>query len=248
MLYISLHTRVDYYAEHEFFVHRIQHLVLHHLGPLLVMAAYPAVVIKAALPLRWRMAWRRARHTTVLRWTLRALFHPTVVTLVFIASVLVWVIPSVQFVSMLDWRLYRFMNWSVTLTGFAYWGMLLDHRPAPPARLAPGLRVLSPILTMSPQILAGAIITFSQRDMFPIFDICGRAFFGMPALIDQSLGGLIMWVPAALIEAVGGLMALRCWMRLSQNGRLQRRPRRQFAAPTSAAKPTSAPAGPGPAG
>ena len=40
MLYASLHTRVDYYAE-RMFIHRLQHLVLHHLGPLLVMGAYP---------------------------------------------------------------------------------------------------------------------------------------------------------------------------------------------------------------
>jgi putative membrane protein len=31
-LYLSLHTRVDYYAERMFFIHRVQHLVLHLLG------------------------------------------------------------------------------------------------------------------------------------------------------------------------------------------------------------------------
>ncbi|KAB0274808.1 cytochrome c oxidase assembly protein, partial [Klebsiella pneumoniae] len=39
LLYLSMHTRLDYYAERMFFIHRAQHLVLHHLGPLLVMAA-----------------------------------------------------------------------------------------------------------------------------------------------------------------------------------------------------------------
>src|SRR5260363_129999 len=38
LFYLALQTRVDYYAEHEFFAHRSQHLVLHHLAPLLVMA------------------------------------------------------------------------------------------------------------------------------------------------------------------------------------------------------------------
>jgi hypothetical protein len=41
LFYIALHTRLDYYAEHQFFVHRLQHLVLHHLAPLILMAAYP---------------------------------------------------------------------------------------------------------------------------------------------------------------------------------------------------------------
>ncbi len=44
VLYLSLHTRLDYYAEHEFFIHRIQHLVLHHLAPLILMAGFPGPV------------------------------------------------------------------------------------------------------------------------------------------------------------------------------------------------------------
>src|SRR3546814_20890960 len=57
-LYLSLHTRVDYYAERMFFIHRLQHLVLHHLGPLLIIGAYPGQVMRAGLPMRWRY-WLR---------------------------------------------------------------------------------------------------------------------------------------------------------------------------------------------
>ncbi len=52
LLYLSMHTRLDYYAERMFFIHRIQHLVLHHLGPLLVMAAFPGRSCVRACP--WR--------------------------------------------------------------------------------------------------------------------------------------------------------------------------------------------------
>jgi putative membrane protein len=61
LFYIALHTRLDYYAEHQFFVHRLQHLVLHHLAPLILMAAYPGSALRAGLPLRWRSALRNAR-------------------------------------------------------------------------------------------------------------------------------------------------------------------------------------------
>jgi len=145
--------------------------------------------------------------------------HPSVVSVLFLVSVLIWLVPSVQFVSMLDWRLYTLMNWSVTISGLMYWGMLLDHRPSPPGRMRPGLRVLSPVITMTPQILAGAIITFTQHDLYPVFSLCGRAYDLSP-LVDQSLGGLIMWVPAAILEAIGAMLALRQLMRLSERGRL----------------------------
>jgi putative membrane protein len=215
LFYIALHTRLDYYAEHQFFVHRIQHLVLHHLAPLILMASYPSTVLRAGLPLRSRVVLRRWQRSRAARIAAAIVLNPTFISVAFVVSVVFWLIPAVQFVAMLDWRIYVFMNWSVAASGLLYWWMLLDHRPSPPSRTRPGLRVLSPVITMTPQILVGAIITFSSRDLYPIFTLCGRAFALSPAL-DQSLGGLIMWVPAAVLEAIGGLMALRHLMRLSE--------------------------------
>jgi putative membrane protein len=84
------------------------------------------------------------------------------------------------------------------------------------------------------------VITFTQHDLYPIFTLCGRAYDLSP-LIDQSLGGLIMWVPAAILEAIGGLIALRQLMRLSERGRLPNRARRTAGrsqpGPASAAVP-----------
>jgi putative membrane protein len=215
LLYIALHTKLDYYAEHQFFVHRIQHLVLHHLAPLILMASYPGCVLRAGLPLRWRGALRRLQRSRSARAIGAIVLNPGFISLAFVVSVVFWLIPSVQFVAMLDWRIYRFMNWSVTVSGLLYWWMLLDHRPSPPSRTRPGLRVLSPVITMTPQILVGAIITFSSQDLYPVFTLCGRAFTSVPPALDQSLGGLIMWVPAGVLEAIGALMALRHVMRLS---------------------------------
>ena len=244
VLYLSLHTRLDYYAEHEFFIHRIQHLILHHLAPLMVMSGFPGPVMWKGLPLAWRMRLRAWGRTKTLRTFKAIALNPGVVTFAFVLSVLIWLVPSIQFVSMLDWRLYHFMNWSVTITGLVYWWMLLDHRPAPPARMKAGLRVLSPVITMSPQILAGAYIAFSQHDLYPVFDLCGRAFGGITQAMDQSIGGLVMWVPAALLEAVGGLIALRNWMQLSERKRLpqKRKPQRPPARRPAASKAAPAPA------
>src|SRR5690554_4866348 len=155
LLYLSLHTRVDYYAERMFFIHRIQHLVLHHLGPLLVMAAYPGQVMRAGLPLAWRNRLARARRDSLSVRILEALAtNRFLVPLLFVVLVLIWLEPTIQFYSMLDWRIYRFMNWSVVISGCMYWNLILDRRPRPPAAMSPGARVFSPILTMVPQMVA----------------------------------------------------------------------------------------------
>ena len=223
IIYLSLHTYLDYYAEHEFFMHRLQQLLLHHLAPLLIVTAYPVSVLRAGLPLTWRVhLLPPLRRSWPWRAVTGVLMNPTVATVLFIVFVLIWLIPELQTLAMLDWRVYRFMNWTMLISGFAYWSLVLDHRPHPPGRMVAGMRVLSPAITMSPQILAGAIVTFSHTDLYPIFEICGRAFT-FNVLTGQMVGGLITWVPAALIESIGGLLALRLWLRLSRNGRLPRR-------------------------
>ncbi len=228
LLYLSLHTMLDYYAERMFFMHRIQHLVLHHLGPLVVMAAYPGQVLRAGLPLAWRRGLRRFNQTLAGRSVVALLTNPIIVPALFIFLVVVWLIPSVQFYSMLDWRLYRLMNWSVVITGFMYWNLILDRRVCPPSAMSPGGRVLSPIVTMAPQMVAGAIIAFTERDLYPLFDLCGRAI-PMDAQTDQMIGGLTMWIPAAMTEVIGLMVALRTLMRLSAKGRWGQSPRQQDA-------------------
>lgn len=218
LLYLSLHTMLDYYAERMFFMHRIQHLFLHHLGPLVVMAAYPGQVMRAGLPLTWRHGLQRFNQTGLGRGLIAILTNPIIVPALFIFLVIVWLIPSVQFYSMLDWRLYRLMNWSVVITGFMYWNLILDRRVCPPSAMSPGGRVLSPIVTMAPQMVAGAIIAFTERDLYPLFDLCGRAI-AMEAQTDQMIGGLTMWIPAAMTEVIGLMVALRTLMRLSAKGR-----------------------------
>ena len=223
IIYLSLHTYLDYYAEHEFFMHRLQQLLLHHLAPLLIVTAYPVSVLRAGLPLAWRLRLLRPlQRSWPWRIVMGVLMNPTVATVLFVVFVLIWLIPDLQTLAMLDWRVYRFMNWTMLISGFAYWSLVLDHRPHPPGRMVAGMRVLSPAITMTPQILAGAIVTFSRTDLYPIFEICGRAFT-FNVLTGQMIGGLITWVPAAMIESIGGLMALRLWLQLSRNGRLPRR-------------------------
>lgn len=223
IIYLSLQTYLDYYAEHEFFMHRTQQLLLHHLAPLLICATYPMSVLRAGVPLAWRCAFvRPLERWWPWRLVSGVLFNPVVATVLFVLFVLIWLWPPLQTLAMLDWRIYRFMNWTMLISGFIYWSLVLDHRPHPPARMTAGLRVLSPGITMTPQIVAGAIITFSRTDLYPIFELCGRAFT-FNVITGQMIGGVITWVPAAMIESIGALLALRVWLSLSRRGRLPRR-------------------------
>ncbi|CAM2178578.1 putative membrane protein [Paraburkholderia sacchari] len=222
-LYVALHTRLDYFFEHEFFMHRAQHLVLHHLGPFFIALAYPGTALRAGVPFAWRQRFvRPALNARPVRAMLDVVMYPVVAVTLFVGLIYFWLLSPIHFIAMLDWRLYRVMNWSMVIDGLLFWWLVLDPRPAPPARLAPGKRVLVVIAAIPPQIVLGAFIFFTSHELYPIYSICGRAFTWLSPMRDQQIGGLLLWIPGSMMSVVGALIALRHWMRLSACGRLKR--------------------------
>ena len=87
------------------------------------------------------------------------------------------------------------------------------------------------IAAIPPQIVLGAFIFFSPRELYPVYSICGRAFTWLSPMRDQQIGGLLVWIPGSMMSVIGALIALRHWMRLSGRARL----RDKHAAPVKAA-------------
>lgn len=204
-LYAVAHTQIDYYAEHAFFIHQLQSLVLHQLGPFLIALARPWAVLSAGMPQAIRRLIQRISVLRSMRWTLNALFHPAAAVLVFAGLTIFWLLPSVHFIAMLDWRVYRLMNWSMVLNGLMFWGLVLDSR----SQWSPGSRITTMLAAAPPQILMGILIFFTPRELYPIYTLCGRAFTGMSPLTDQQLGGLILWMHGTMMSVIGILIVIR---------------------------------------
>jgi putative membrane protein len=188
-LYSVLQSGLDYYAQHAFFVHRIQHLVLHHAGPFLIALGLPPATFN-----RWGSAPAWLRRST----------HPWVSAALFNGLVLFWLLPAVHLPAMLDGRLYRLMNWSMALNGLLFWILVL--RGATPGwRVGAAQRIGLMLAVVPLQIASGALIFFSTNDLYPGYALCGRAF-GMTALQDQQIGGLILWIPGAMMSVLGILL------------------------------------------
>ena len=206
--YTMLHTGFDYYAQYLFFAHRLQHLVLHHLGPFFIALAAPWALLRLGLPerLREHAAW--LWNNPVSQGSYGFLQHPVVAPVLFVGLIYFWLIPSIHFDAMLSLTLYQVMNWSMFLDGLLFWWLILDPRDperAGTVRFLP--RVLILFLIMIPQILLGAYITLANVDLYDVYAVCGRAWPIAPET-DQQLGGLITWIPAAMMSALGMVVVL----------------------------------------
>jgi putative membrane protein len=213
LLYAVTQTHIDFYAQHLFFAHRAQHIVLHHLGPFLVGLGLADEMIWVGMPTFLRTALARRS----IRRVLGVIQNPVIAPVLFVGLIYFWLIPAVHFRAMIDARVYAVMNWSMALDGLLFWSMILDPRPKPPARNHFLMRALLMIVIAPPQILLGAILTFSSHDLFPVYAICGR-LLPMSAMEDQHLGGLILWIPGAMMS-VPALFAVLAAMRLSDEGK-----------------------------
>ena len=203
LIYISMQTWLDYAAQHMFFIHRFQHLLLHHTGPFLIALSNPVDMIWRGLPAPIREIFGHR----LLRKMTDILQQPVLASFLFVALIYLWPIPSVHFWAMLDPWLYTVMNWSVTIDGILFWALILDPRPKPLARLSYGARLISVAAVMFPQMLLGAIVAFAERDIYPVYDICGR-ILPMTGLQDQTYAGLILWVPSSMMSVVGAIFIL----------------------------------------
>lgn len=204
LIYVVLQTRFDYLAQHMFFLNRVQHIVMHHLGPFLIALAWPIEPFVRGTP----EPIRRLAASWPARISLRVVQQPAIAAFLFVGLIALWLTPPVHFRAMIDPRLYAIMNWSMVVDGLFFWFLLLDPRPSPPAFCSFPVRIITAVLVMFPQIAIGAMIAFARFDIYPFFAWCGRIYPSVGAIDDQQIGGLIIWIPAAMMSVVALLLII----------------------------------------
>jgi putative membrane protein len=231
MIYVPLQTYFDYLSQHMFWVHRLQHLFLHHLGPFFMVVAAPGPVLLQGLPRRWRersaqllsaALVRRPAWSAALGWCVRLLRNPYLAGLIFVGLVYYWLIPSVHFTAMLDANRYRLMNWSMAADGVLFWWLMLTpRRQQGIAGIAYGPRIAVLAATGFLQLSLGAYIVMTPTALYNVYAICGRAWAISP-IVDQQVGGCLTWIPTSMMSLVGVLVVLHHLLRDSEHSEAQR--------------------------
>ncbi|ORU93321.1 MAG: hypothetical protein A6F72_06695 [Cycloclasticus sp. symbiont of Poecilosclerida sp. N] len=206
-IYIVSHTYLDYLSQYMFWVHRFQHLVLHHLAPLLIVLGGVGIIRKS-LP-QWLKDWRKL--PVAIRGPFECSYqfiqHPVIAPLVFVGLIYLWLIPSIHFAAMLSESLYYLMNWSMLIDGLLFWWLILGtHWQGEPKGFA--VRLIMLIVVVVPQQLLGAYLTLSGEVIYDVYEVCGRAWPISP-MVDQIYGGVITWIPASMMSVLGLVLVLR---------------------------------------
>ena len=208
--YIALASPLENYADYLLSAHMVQHL-------LLMLVAAPLLLWGRPMPyLIWFFPATLRRRTGLLRIvrglsaTVRALQKPATTWSLFCGVVVLWHIPAIYRWAMADEFRHSLMHVSFLAAGVLFWSVVRDAgRRRRLDYASSALFVFSAALLTG---LPGALITFTRRPLYvpashhPIP-------FGLTALEDQQLAGLIMWIPMDLILFCVALVLLAAALR-----------------------------------
>jgi putative membrane protein len=206
-IYLVSHTYLDYLSQYMFWVHRFQHLILHHLAPLLIVLG-GVEIIRKGLP-KSLINWREM--PVIIRlpfdFSYRLIQHPVIAPIVFVGLIYLWLIPEIHFAAMLSQKLYYIMNWSMLLDGLLFWWLILGTDWQGESK-GFAVRIAMLIVVVVPQQLLGAYLTLTNNVIYDVYEVCGRAWPISP-LADQIYGGVITWIPASMMSVLGLVLVLQ---------------------------------------
>jgi putative membrane protein len=217
---IALLSPLDSLAESLFSAHMVQHLLLMLVAPALLVLGGPSWVMLWALP-------ARSRRSAAIWWNQRGMLQqlittvslPAVAWALSILALLIWHIPACYQAALRSESVHAAEHLSFLITGFLFWWVVL--RPDSRRRLSEAASVLYVFTAALPGGLLGALLTFGGKPLYA--SQSGAApLWGLTALEDQQLAGLIMWMPGGLIYLGAAAAFFLVWLRQEEIGGYRR--------------------------
>ncbi|PWB72947.1 MAG: hypothetical protein C3F07_10570 [Anaerolineales bacterium] len=167
--------------EYLFSAHMVQHLLLMFgTAPLWVIGA-PGWLVEGIIPRGWSRLFER-------------LAVPMSAYVAFVSVMFFWHIPSIYEFAQENEAIHIFEHLTYIGSGLIGWWPVMGAegtlvpKPEPPARM------LYLFLLAVPCTALASILTFARAPMYPFY-VTAPHPFGLDALQDQRLGGLLMWLP-----------------------------------------------------
>jgi cytochrome c oxidase assembly factor CtaG len=197
-LVVGLLSPLDTYDGQSFAVHMAQHLVLLVVAPPLLLLGRPIPVLLLGVPHPLARGVARVHHRTPwLRVLIGAVVSPVGSWLLLTADLIFWHLPPLYQATLSNQGLHVFEHVTFLIVALLSWWVIVEPLPGP-ARLHPGLRLLYAWAVMMPMGVLGILLTIANVVWYPAYAAAPR-LWGLSALNDQQLGGMLMWVPGGLV-------------------------------------------------
>jgi cytochrome c oxidase assembly factor CtaG len=193
---LALCSPLDALAHDLALAHMIQHLLLMVVAPPLVWMSAPVAPILSGLPKPVRRAVVIALASAPIRMLTRLLADPRVSWAAFVLVFWAWHLPALYDQALRVDFWHHVQHVCFFATAMLFWRPVILSWPA---RSAWPRWAMLPYVVLAELQNAGmaAILTFADRVLYPAYDAAPRRW-PLSALEDQSIAGVIMWVPGSL--------------------------------------------------
>lgn len=192
-----------------FAAHMVQHLILVLVAaPLLVLGA-PSIPFYLAMPASWRRDLRTVGRTTVAVVAGALLAAPLLVWILHVGAMWMWHVPALYEAALRNELFHALEHLSFFATALLFWAVIVPSRRPPmpyPARL--GYVFVTALQSGG----LGAILTFASTPLYSAH-AAGARTWGLSALQDQQLAGVIMWIPAGVVYLAAMSLLFIRWLR-----------------------------------
>ncbi|HEY4305401.1 MAG TPA: cytochrome c oxidase assembly protein [Gemmatimonadaceae bacterium] len=206
----ALLSSIDAIATDVFTAHMIQHELLMAVAAPLLVLAEPGVAMLWAFPHRVRRSIGAVLSAHVVRRVWHWLTRPVDAFLLHALAIWLWHIPSLFQAALTNESVHAAQHITFFGSGLLYWWSVLHPR----RREAFGLSLVSLFGTAVHTAALGALLATTHVVWYPAYGEHATAW-GLTAIEDQQLAGLVMWIPAGFVYLVAALVVLRRWMRQS---------------------------------
>jgi putative membrane protein len=186
---IALVSPLDSLAEQLLFMHMVQHVLLLDVVPILAIVGLTKVLLRPVT---------RVIHDLERR--AGPLAHPAFAVVLYVTVIWAWHVPGAYDLAVRHSGIHVLEHLTFVLAGSLYWWHLLS-----PIRARLRLSGLGPVLYMgSTKLLVGALgmgLAFAPSALFPYYVHHARVW-GISALDDQALAGLIMAVEQSVVMGI----------------------------------------------
>lgn len=212
-LIIALVSPIDVLGAQLFAVHMTQHELLMLVAAPLLVLGHPIATWLWAVPPAWRRSLGAAAKNATFAglWTWAS--APAVAWTQHAIVIWIWHAPMLFDAALAKPWVHALQHLSFLASALLFWWALL---PRPGTTSQPGLVAVYLFTTMLHTGALGALLTLSTVIWYSPY-IQTTAAWGLSALEDQQLGGLVMWIPAGAVYAACSLLLLGRWLRLPQH-------------------------------
>lgn len=208
-IFFTLESPLDAASDQLFCAHMAQHLLLMLVAAPLLVAGRPAIAFLWAFPPGGRKRIGRIWTRLGLSAGMRSLMHPLVVWLLFYGNFIIWHFPGPYQAALRNQAIHAGEHASFLLTALMFWSLVIE--PSGRRRLGYGATFLYIVKTAVLSALPGALLALAHRPLYPIYS--GKAaLWGITALQDQQLAGLVMWIPGGFIWVVAAGLTFLKWL------------------------------------